>query len=78
MSDIVSAFGIKKNKKDKVVANSSSHDLISSSIPSSKSMNSNRIGPRVYKVVILGEGGVGKSGIKIHEKSKFICNSILS
>lgn len=62
MSEIVNVLGKKKNKKsDKGIANSSSSDLISSSLPSSKSMNS-RIGPRVYKVVILGEGGVGKSG----------------
>lgn len=73
MSDVASSNGKKKNKKaDKNLANSSSNDILSSALPSSRSLNS-RIGPRTYKVVILGEGGVGKSGeisTQFHKKSK--------
>lgn len=56
------ANGKKKNKKlANNVGNSSSSHIISASLTTSKSQN-NRIGPRVYKCVILGDGGVGKSG----------------
>lgn len=62
MSEVSTSNGKKKNKKaDKNLANSSSNDIISAALPSSRSLSS-RIGPRTYKIVILGEGGVGKSG----------------
>lgn len=59
-SDILN--GKKKSKKSaNIVGNSSSNEIISTSLTTSKSQNS-RIGPRVFKCVILGDGGVGKSG----------------
>lgn len=61
-ADVSSANGKKKVKKSaNNVGNSSSSEIISSSLTTSKSQT-NRIGPRVFKCVILGDGGVGKSG----------------
>lgn len=37
------------------------NDITSASIINNKSQT-NRVGLRVYKIVILGDGGVGKSG----------------
>lgn len=68
--DIPSVNGKKKTKKVANIGNSSSSDIISSSLTTSKSQT-NRIGPRVYKCVILGDGGVGKSG-------EFDCFSIVN
>lgn len=62
MSDIMSLNGKKKSKKFGNIGNSSSNEIISTSLTTSKSQT-NRIGPRVFKVVILGDGGVGKSGM---------------
>lgn len=59
--DISSVNGKKKNKKVANFGSSSSSEIISSSLSTSKSQ-ANRIGPRVFKCVILGDGGVGKSG----------------
>lgn len=60
MSSEVFTNGKKKTKK-LAIGNSSSSEIISASLTTSKSQN-NRIGPRVFKCVILGDGGVGKSG----------------
>lgn len=70
-SDVSSANGKKKAKKAaNNVGNSSSSEIISSSLTTSKSQT-NRIGPRVFKCVILGDGGVGKSGeFLLHNKEK--------
>lgn len=63
-SDFSNVNGKKKTKKaSSSVGNSSSSEIISSGLSASKSQT-NRIGPRVFKVVILGDGGVGKSGMK--------------
>ena len=64
-SEVSSTNGKKKTKKlANNVGNSSSNEILSASLTTSKSQT-NRIGPRVYKCVILGDGGVGKSGKKI-------------
>lgn len=48
----------KSKKKDKTVKNANSSDLSKIVHPS----KTTRGGLRVYKIVILGDGGVGKSG----------------
>jgi hypothetical protein len=71
-SDIASANGKKKTKKlSNSFGNSSSNEIISASLTTSKSQNNGmRIGPRVFKCVILGDGGVGKSGKSIIRKKQ--------
>lgn len=66
-SEVSSANGKKKTKKLANVGSSSSNEILSSSLTTSKSQT-NRIGPRVYKCVILGDGGVGKSGKHLNKR----------
>lgn len=68
------ANGKKKGKKAaNNVGNSSSSEIISSSMTASKSQTC-RIGPRVFKCVILGDGGVGKSGMSRILKQRKFCH----
>lgn len=51
----------KKKTKNQKFGNAAGINEISSAIIGNKS-HTNRAGLRVYKIVILGDGGVGKSG----------------